>query len=65
MFQHELKAYARDILSDSRTVKRGYFDPRFVAKLLDEHSSGVSDHHKSIWQLVVLEEWHRSFIDPM
>jgi hypothetical protein len=28
-----------------------------------EHASGARDHHKALWQLVLLEEWHRCFID--
>jgi asparagine synthase (glutamine-hydrolysing) len=63
MFQHELKDYARELLMGKRCIERGYFDDRFISKILEEHQKGIADHHKLIWQLVVLEEWHRCFID--
>ncbi len=63
MFQHELKEYARQLLTEKRTIDRGYFKPSIVSKMLEEHALGQADHHKIIWQLVVLEEWHRCFID--
>ena len=63
MFQHELKDYAQQLLTDARTVARGYFKHRQVSKILDEHSRGINDHHKLIWQMIVLEEWHRCFVD--
>jgi hypothetical protein len=28
-----------------------------------EHAAGEKDHHRVLWQLLVLEEWHRKFID--
>jgi asparagine synthase (glutamine-hydrolysing) len=63
MFQHELKDYAKELLMENRTVKRGYFNGRYVSRILDEHERGTADHHKLIWQLIVLEEWHRCFVD--
>jgi len=63
MFKHELNEYAVELLTERRTIDRGYFDPGFVARILDEHTRGARAHHKIIWQLIVLEEWHRCFAD--
>jgi asparagine synthase (glutamine-hydrolysing) len=58
----DLKARVRDILLDSRTRARGYFQHRTIQKMLDE--SLVKDlYAKEIFSLVVLELWHREFVD--
>ena len=41
MFKHELNEYATELLTDRRTVDRGYFDPGFVTRILQEHSRGT------------------------
>jgi asparagine synthase (glutamine-hydrolysing) len=52
-----------DVLSSPRARGRGYFDTRFVDRLVSEHLTGVRDHTWRLWQLVVLELWHRTYID--
>ena len=34
-----------------------------MRRLVAEHAAGERDHHRVLWQLLVLEEWHRKFID--
>lgn len=63
LFKGDLQNYSRDIIDSDKFHNRGYFKPMMVRKLLDEHANGTADHHKVLWQLVVLEEWHRKFID--
>jgi asparagine synthase (glutamine-hydrolysing) len=63
MFRSAMAGYLRDRLLSPRAIARGYFDPAQVSRLVAEHVSGSSDHHRILWKLVVLEEWHRSFID--
>lgn len=63
MFQGELYEYACDLLLSDSFRNRGYFIPERVRALLSEHKQNKSDHHRLIWQLVVLEEWHRRFTD--
>jgi len=62
-FRHELKEMAYDILLSSRTIQRGYFHEKVIKQLLDEHVSGVRNWHYQLWNLLVLELWHRMFID--
>jgi asparagine synthase (glutamine-hydrolysing) len=52
-----------DVLSSPRTRQRGYFDPAFVDRLVHEHLSGRRDHTLRLWQFVVLELWHRRYVD--
>lgn len=61
----ELKDHLRDVLLDSRTLQRGYFDPRAVRQLLDEHFSGRRDHSARVWRLLIFELWHRNFLERL
>ena len=63
MFRGDLYTYVRDVLLDSRTRSRGYFDSRVVGQFVDEHLAGKADHHSALWRLLILEEWHRQFAD--
>ncbi len=63
MFQGELKEYVRDIITSDLALSRGYFNRSEITKLLNEHNSGQKDHHKILWQLLVLELWHNEYID--
>jgi len=62
-FRGELASYARDILLDRRSIERGYFRTGAVQQLLAEHTSGAFDHGYRLWGLLVLELWHRTWVD--
>ncbi len=53
----------REILLSSRALERGYFAPAAVARVIDEHVGGVRDRQHQLWMLLMLEMWHRTFID--
>jgi asparagine synthase (glutamine-hydrolysing) len=63
-FREGLQSYAREMLLDPQTLKRGYFREAAVRQLLDEHISGQRNHGQRIWTLLTFEWWHRLFIDP-
>jgi asparagine synthase (glutamine-hydrolysing) len=63
MFQGDLRGYVAEVLESDRFHDRGYFRPEAVRTLVREHAAGERDHHRVLWQLLVLEEWHRRFID--
>ena len=62
-FRHELREMAYDVLLDPRARQRGYFRPEVVRRYLDEHAAGRAHHHVRLWTLLMLELWHRMFID--
>jgi asparagine synthase (glutamine-hydrolysing) len=62
-FRNELRDFARDVLLDGRLAARGYFDMRVVAGMLDDHIAGRAVWHYPLWNLLMLELWHRMFID--
>ena len=61
----QLRSRIRETLSESRTRQRGYVDTRYVDVLLDEHERGRRDHSMGLWALVMLELWHRQFVDAL
>jgi asparagine synthase (glutamine-hydrolysing) len=63
-FRHELGEMAHDVLLGERARTRGYFRPEVVRRYLDEHRAGRAHHHFRLWSLLVLELWHRAFLDP-
>jgi asparagine synthase (glutamine-hydrolysing) len=62
-FRHELREMAYDVLLDARARERGYFRPEVVRRYLDEHAEGRQHHHFRLWSLLMLEQWHRVFVD--
>jgi asparagine synthase (glutamine-hydrolysing) len=63
MLQRDLSGYLRDLLLSSKCTNRQYFKRQAVERLIEENASKRKDHHRVLWQLVVLEEWHQQFID--
>jgi len=61
--RHELKEMIQSVLLDARTLQRGYFDPRGVRQLLDEHFRGRRNHYGRIWRLLMFELWHRNYLE--
>lgn len=59
----QLRERIRDTLSDPRTLQRGYVTRSHVELLLDEHERGRRDHAMALWALLMLELWHRQYVD--
>ena len=57
-----LHGFARDLLLSPEARGRGFFDSDAVASLLDRHRAG-EDHGERLWNLIVLETWHREMVD--
>jgi asparagine synthase (glutamine-hydrolysing) len=62
-FRGELRGLAGDVLLDGRMARRGYFKPPVVERLLREHWRGTASWQNQLWSLLMLESWHRMFID--
>ena len=61
--RQEMKEDMIRILLEPRTLQRGYFNPVAVRGLLDEHFRGRRDRSDQIWMLLMLELWHRNFLE--
>jgi|Deesub1362B_J571_1020462.scaffolds.fasta_scaffold00706_5 asparagine synthase (glutamine-hydrolysing) len=62
-FRGELREMVYDLLLDRRSIERGYFRKEFIHQMLDEHVSGRWNWQYQIYNLLMLELWHREFID--
>jgi asparagine synthase (glutamine-hydrolysing) len=61
--RHELKELILSVLLEPRTLQRGYVNPPVVRELLDEHFRGRRNHAGRIWRLLMLELWHRNYLE--
>ena len=59
----QLKERMVSTLTDPRTRQRGYVNSKYLDVLLDEHWRGRRDHSARLWSLLMLELWHREFVD--
>jgi asparagine synthase (glutamine-hydrolysing) len=59
----ELRAWVQELLLSPTSLKRGYFEPAVVRRLVDDHLAGRQDLSFELWALLWLELWHREFID--
>jgi asparagine synthase (glutamine-hydrolysing) len=62
-FRDSLYDRVAEVLLDRRTLERGYFNPEYVRKILKRHRAGVADCSRRILTLLILELWHRCFVD--
>jgi asparagine synthase (glutamine-hydrolysing) len=63
-FRGRLREAFGDVLRSSRAEQRGYFEPKEMQRVLDEHLSGKRDHEFRLWQLLMFELWSRAYLDP-
>ena len=61
--RRELKQGLLQILLEPRTLQRGYFKPEAVRTLVDEHLSERRNRSGLLWRMLVLELWHRNFLE--
>lgn len=59
----ELRAMAEDTILSDRAVGRGYFRRDALTALVRGHTEGRADETHRVWALLMLELWHREFID--
>jgi asparagine synthase (glutamine-hydrolysing) len=59
----ELSHTLLPILTEPRTLQRGYLNPTAVRNLVEEHLSGRRDYGQELWLLLIFELWHRNFLE--
>lgn len=57
MFMGPLKDFCAETLLNKEAKINAYFNASYVERLCEEHWSGKADHHRILWQLIVIEEW--------
>jgi len=64
-FRTELRPLFMDTVLSSRALQRGYFHRRTIETLLAENDLEKEDHGHRLWSLLMLELWHRRFVDDI
>jgi asparagine synthase (glutamine-hydrolysing) len=60
-FRNELREYWKSHVLSENSIKRGYFEKKYLLNLFDEHISGKYDHGYRMWNLLMLELWHQMY----
>src|SRR3954468_2468993 len=61
-FRGNLRELFADTLLSPSSLQRGYFEPAFVRRVVNEHLTGTRDHTLRLWQLVVFEKWQQQYV---
>jgi asparagine synthase (glutamine-hydrolysing) len=59
----DLNPLLHDMLSSERLLQQGFFDTKYVQKLISEHEQGTSNNYKQLWNLLVFQLWFENFIN--
>lgn len=56
--RNELRPMMLGLLDEGRIRQQGFFDPGYVAQLVEEHLDGRENHSHKLWALMVFEQWY-------
>ncbi|HWS87124.1 MAG TPA: asparagine synthase (glutamine-hydrolyzing) [Pyrinomonadaceae bacterium] len=62
-FRGPMQPFLREHLLSERLARRGLLRPEAVRRMVEQHTSGASDHSHPLWTLLMLELWFQRFID--
>jgi len=63
LFAGPLADWGQETLLDSGLTRTGFVRRDTVAQLLREHRTGVPDHSNRLWTVMVLNLWHKRWIE--
>ncbi len=58
-FRGPLRARLKDAVLGARLADSGWFDQRYLGRLVEEHQSGVRDHSAPLWTLLMFDAFLR------
>ena len=61
--RHELHGVIEDELAPGRLQRLGYFEPRVVRGLLDDHFARSHNREGVLWALLCFSIWHRAYLE--
>ena len=62
-FRGPLRARIRTSLTGERMAATGFFEPSYLARLLDDHESGLRDHSAPLWTLLMFDAFLRNVME--
>ncbi|MDD5673071.1 MAG: asparagine synthase-related protein, partial [Chitinivibrionales bacterium] len=61
--REKLNGLLDEYLSESQIRARGYFRPEVIKQMRHAHAVGQIDYADALWGLLILEIWHREYMD--
>ena len=61
-FRGESIDYVNHLLGARQARVHDFIEPNYIARVLDEHTSGRINHRLLIWSLLCFEWWLRKFV---
>ncbi len=61
-FRGKLKKYWEDRVLSPTALSRGYFDPKALERMWEQHQNREWDHGYRLWGLLMLELWHEQYL---
>jgi asparagine synthase (glutamine-hydrolysing) len=61
--RRELEPLARDMLSTDTLHRQGFFEPKVVRHVLDEHVSAREDWSRQLWGLLAFTLWYERHVE--
>jgi asparagine synthase (glutamine-hydrolysing) len=62
-YRGEAVEYVKEILLNKRAVYKHFLNPKFVAKIVDDHVSGKKNYRLLLWSFLCFEWWCKIFLD--
>jgi asparagine synthase (glutamine-hydrolysing) len=59
----DLRGFLESNILSNIALSRGYFKPETVRHLFDQHLRARRDYSQQLWTLLMLELWHKEFVD--
>jgi asparagine synthase (glutamine-hydrolysing) len=59
----DLRDYGRTLVLEGEATRR-YLNRAHVERLWQQHGSGIRNHATELWAIMMLNLWHRRFVEP-
>jgi len=61
-FRGSLREFSRELLLDSGNQNSGFFEPRYLGKIWEDHQSGKRNYATHLWTVLMFELWYQRFM---
>ena len=56
----EMRDWAEGLLDEQRLKEEGFFNPKPIRKMWQEHLTGTHHWHYYLWDVLMFQAWHTS-----